>query len=166
MSSHVVGVHRGRRKLTNPRWLVFIGLAWIASSAIAIALANGAPPCAHARLTETATVRGFVFKTYEATNPDEDSACLQIYRNGKVVYRLADDEQQYYLGQPGDAREKIPRVPNGADLTGDGRPNMIVTSWSGGAHCCYKHYIFELEPKLHLLATIEDGDTDLAHFEN
>jgi len=42
---------------------------------------------------------------------------------------------------------------------------MIVTSWWGGAHCCYIHYIFELEPKLRLLATIEDGDTDLAHFE-
>jgi hypothetical protein len=42
---------------------------------------------------------------------------------------------------------------------------MIVTSWSGGAHCCFKHYIFELKPKLRLLATIEDGDADLAHFE-
>ncbi len=43
---------------------------------------------------------------------------------------------------------------------------MIVTSWSGGAHCCFTHYVFELEPKLRLVAKLEDGDTDLGHFED
>jgi len=61
---------------------------------------------------------------------------------------------------------KIPLVPNGSDLTGNGRPDMMVTSWSGGAHCCFKHYIFELEPKLRVMAALDDGDTDLGHFED
>lgn len=89
---------------------------------------------------------------------------MRVYHDGSVVYSLSGD-QQYYLGQPGDPEYKIPAVPNGADLTGDRRSDMIVTSWSGGAHCCYTHYIFELEPEFRLLAKIYDGDTDLAHFE-
>lgn len=127
---------------------------------------SGAPQsCAHVHVTASAIVRGYTFKTYESTNPD-DGACLRIYRGGKVVYsRASDDVEQYSLGQPKQAEYKIPFIPNGADLTGEGRPDMIVTSWSGGAHCCFTRYIFELEPKLRLLATIEDGDTDLGHFE-
>jgi hypothetical protein len=149
--------------LIHLRWLVFIGLFWIISSAVIFAQTDDAKPCTHVRLTGSATVHGYVFRTYEATDPDDNPGCVRIYRDGKVVYRLANDEgQQYDLGQPGNIRYKVPRVPNGIDLTGDGRPNMILTSWSGGAHCCFTHYIFELEPKLRLLATIKDGDTDLA----
>jgi len=92
---------------------------------------------------------------------------VRVYLHGKLVYRLAADEVlTYRLGQPTDPVNKIPLVPNGSDLTGNGRPDMMVTSWSGGAHCCFTHYIFELEPKLRLIATIDDGDTDLGHFED
>jgi hypothetical protein len=150
---------------THLRRLFFIGVLWVISSAVATAQTEGARTCEHVRQTGSAAVHGYVFKTYEPINPDDDPACLRIYRDGKMVYFLADEKQRYYLGQPDDARSKIPQVPNGVDLTGNGRPDMIVTSWSGGAHCCYEHYIFELTPKLRLLTTIEDGDIDLAHFE-
>ena len=156
---------QGLRMLIYLRWLVFIGLFWIIPSTVISAQTDDAKPCTQVRLTKSVTVHGYLFRTYEATDLD-DPGCVRIYRDGKVVYRLASDKaQRYDLGQPGDTSYKIPRVPNGIDLTGDGRSNMIVTSWSGGAHCCFTHYIFELEPTLRLIATIEDGDTDLAHFE-
>ncbi|QNI33081.1 hypothetical protein H7849_03635 [Alloacidobacterium dinghuense] len=164
MSSFLISILGDRRKLVHLHWLVF-KLFWIIFSTAAIAQADNSKLCTRIRLTGSVTVRGYVFRTYEATNPDDDPACLRIYRNGNVVYRMADAAEQYYLGQPGNTQFKIPRISNGEDLTGDGRPDMIVTSWSGGAHCCFNHYIFELEPKLRLLATIKDGDSDLAHFE-
>jgi hypothetical protein len=145
-------------------WLI-VGFLWVISSVMATAQVDDAKLCSHVRLTGSTTVRGYVFKNYEGLNPDDDSACVRIYRDGKVVYRLTKEDEKYYLGQPGDSRYKIPHIANGADLTGDGRPDMIVTSWSGGAHCCFTHYVFELEPEFQLLATIDDGDTDLAHFE-
>jgi hypothetical protein len=151
--------------LVHLRRSVFIGLFWIVSSAVIFAQADDLKPCTRVRLTGSAAVHGYVFRAYESTDSD-GPGCVRIYKNGKLVYRLSkDDAMRYDLGQKGDAQYKIPGVPNGADLTGEGRPNMIVTSWSGGAHCCFTHYIFEVEPTLRLLATIEDGDTDLAHFE-
>jgi len=164
MVSLVECLLRDCRKLSCLHWPVLVGLFWIAFPVSGVAQSHRAKTCVRAHPTASATVRGFVFKTYEAANVD-DPACLRIYRDGKVVYHLADDEQMYYLGQPANAPYKIPVAPNGADLTGDGRPDMIVTAWSGGAHCCFTHLIFELEPKLRLLATIDDGDADLSHFE-
>jgi hypothetical protein len=117
-------------------------------------------------MSETSEVRGYVFKAYEDDSHDAPG-CVRIYLHGKLVYRLANDEgMTYRLGQPEDLVNKIPLVANGSDLTGNRRPDMMVTSWSGGAHCCFTHYVFELEPKLRLVAKLEDGDTDLGHFED
>ena len=41
---------------------------------------------------------------------------------------------------------------------------MIVSWWTGGAHCCLSHYVFELEPKFKLLATLDAEDTWPAYF--
>lgn len=161
----MISVPTNCRNVIHLRRPLFVGMFWVISSAVAIAQADGPNLCAHVHETGSATVRGYVFRTFEATNSDDDPGCLRIYHDGKVVYHLANDQEQYYLGQPGDARFQIPPVPNGDDLTGDGRPDMIVSSWSGGAHCCFAHFIFELEPKLRLLAAIKDSDSDLAHFE-
>jgi hypothetical protein len=135
--------------------------------AIAFAKPDDLPkPCAHAQLEESANVRGYAFRAYKDSDGDSPG-CVRIYRHGKLVYRLAaDDGLTYHLGQPADGINEIPMVPNGSDLTGDGRPDMMVTSWSGGAHCCFTHYVFELEPELRLIATLNDGDTDLGHFED
>ena len=144
--------------------LIGIGLA---SPALASTRGDDVPkPCSHAQLTESATVRDYVFRAYKDTD-DDTPGCVRVYLHGKLVYRLATEEAMTYrLGQPADPVNKISLVPNGSDLTGDGRADMIVTSWSGGAHCCFTHYIFELEPKLRLIATLDDGDTDLGHFED
>ena len=125
-------------------------------------LAAYADSCDTAKVTETATVKGYSFQAREAQDPD-DGACMRIYQNGQVIYQL-DDAQKYFLGQPEDRDYGIPHIANGTDLTGTGRPDMIVVSWSGGAHCCNKHYVFELAPKFRLIIRVDDGDNDLAHF--
>jgi hypothetical protein len=134
-------------------------------SAVAFGQPDDGKSCSRVRLASSTVVHGYVFKTYDAINPDVDSACLRIYKHGRVVFRLTQDVESYELGQKANAEYKVPSLPNGTDVTGNGRPDMVVTSWSGGAHCCFIHYVFELEPKLRLLSAIQDGNTDLAHFE-
>lgn len=116
-------------------------------------------PCAAADLADSVRVDRYVFRSYESG----DGACLEVLRAGKVIFRRAGDGvMRYTLGQPAD--HDNPAVPNGADVTGRGRSDMIVSSWTGGAHCCFTHLVFELEPAFQLLATLEDAHDDLAHF--
>ena len=118
--------------------------------------------CAHARLNRSVPVDQYVFRTYRESGGG--FSCLKVFQRGKEIYRLADSSLTFDLGQPALTEYHVPKISNGTDLTGRGRPDMIVTSWSGGAHCCFTRYIFELQPKFRLLAKIEDGDGDLAHF--
>jgi hypothetical protein len=74
-------------------------------------------------------VRGYVVGAYEDTNGDIPGR-VRVYLHGKLVYRLAVEEAlTYRLGLPADPVNKIPLVPDGSDLTGNGRPDMMVTSW-------------------------------------
>ena len=94
-----------------------------------------------------------------------DGACVQATSGGKVVYNHSVDSfETFTLGQPADAQDNIAAIANGTDVTGRGRPDMIVSLFTGGAHCCTIHYVFELEPQFKLLATLNDSDDDLAHF--
>ena len=145
---------------------VLAGLIWIAASATLMAQSAAQNPdaaCAAKNQNATATVGQFTF----TTDQSDDGACLQVTGGGKVLYRSAlDSYQKFTLGQPGDASEKIPAIANGTDVTGRGHPDMIVSLYTGGAHCCTMHYVFELEPAFKLLATLNDTNDDEAHFEH
>jgi hypothetical protein len=52
----------------------------------------------------------------------------------------------------------------GTDITGAGKPNAIVSDWSGGAHCCFTLRIFELGKQFKEIAKIEAGHSDGAKF--
>lgn len=118
--------------------------------------------CSREHLKETAKVEQFVFKSYES---EDDGSCLQVIRDGKVIFRRTNNSRDgYTLGQPADKEWKVPAIANGTDITGRGHPDMIVSLFTGGAHCCTFHYVFELEPEFKLLATLDAKDTDTAYF--
>ena len=124
------------------------------------------PPCRHAHAHETVTVGEYVFRAYESADGSYDP-CVLITLHGQLVRRLAKPGMEgYHLGQHADPENKIAFLANGSDLTGEGHPDMMVRSWSGGMHCCFVNYIFELEPKLRLIAMLDDGDNALGHFED
>lgn len=55
-----------------------------------------------------------------------------------------------------DARS-IALVKNTPDKTGDGTPDVAVTYYSGGAHCCFTAYFIELGERARVAAEV-DGD--------
>jgi hypothetical protein len=123
---------------------------------------NPAEACASKNQEDAAKVGQYEFTTYK----NSDGACLQVTSGGKVAYsNSVDSFETYTLGQAADAQEQIPAIANGTDVTGRGEPDMIVSLYTGGAHCCWIHYVFELGPQFKLLATLDDEDDDLAHFE-
>ena len=150
----------------NAVWMARVTLLIVCWLATSVALAqsgvkNEAAVCAARNRSDSAKVSGFTFITYQS----EDGACLQATQSGKVIFQRTMDAQGFTLGQSGDAQYNIPAVANGTDVTGRGHPNMIVSAYTGGAHCCTSHLVFELQPAFRLLATLNDADDDLAHFE-
>jgi hypothetical protein len=104
------------------------------------------------------------FRTY--ANQLTGDACLQVLRMGKVIFRRTiGNDGNYTLGQAADRRSGAPRISNGTDITGRGHPDMIVSFYTGGAHCCSLYYIFELEPRFKLLATL-DGEDGGGYFKS
>jgi hypothetical protein len=123
--------------------------------------ADPAAACAAKNRIGSVVVDHITFATYSS----DAGTCLQAISAGKVVFRRAvDSMQSFTLGQPTNSDGNYFAVPNGADVTGRGHPDMIVSLFTGGAHCCTMHYVFELEPAFKLLATLDDSDDDLAHF--
>jgi hypothetical protein len=150
-----------RRRELRPFLGAFFCLAMPVLTAAQAAAKSAAKFCTAAQRSDSARVGQYLFRAYESA----DGACLEVLQNRKVLFRRANDgTQQYTLGQPGDAANNIPAVANGADVTGRGLPDMIVSSFTGGAHCCTSHLVFELGPSFKLLATLDDAHDDLAHF--
>jgi hypothetical protein len=75
-------------------------------------------------------------------------------------YSLKTAENADYVPQAGEAIET-------KDLTGDGIPDLIVSVWSGGAHCCFSIILFSLGEELKKIAEIEgyDSSVELKDFE-
>jgi hypothetical protein len=114
-------------------------------------------PCPRDRnLTEEVKYGPYVLRTYRYPQPE---GCLRISKNKKLVFSL--DGLDFKIGKNfvGD-----PGIPIGTDLTGAGKPNAIVSEWSGGAHCCFTIHVFELGDRFQEIARIEAQHSDTAKF--
>src|SRR5271155_5725030 len=98
---------------------------------------NPGQACAFKNKVSAATVGQYQFASFKSS----DGACLQVMSGGKTVYsQSVDSFQTFTLGQPDDAQDNIAAVANGTDVTGRGQPDMIVSLFTGGAHCCSNHF--------------------------
>jgi len=52
----------------------------------------------------------------------------------------------------------------GKDLDGDGQPDMHISSFSGGAHCCTTHQVVKLKPQLKRTAAYSAGNVGGGEF--
>lgn len=92
---------------------------------------------------------------YDAMNPPTGfETFLIVYKNGQEIHR--EEGWRWYPTQ------NLPAP--GTDVTGDGLPDVVFEDWSGGAHCCFSYFIFELKEPLHVIK-VETGDSQ-AGFAN
>lgn len=72
-----------------------------------------------------------------------DNQRLRIRRAGKTALQH-NDGWEWQLGYTDGSIHN--GVDVGTDFNGDGVPDIALIEWSGGAHCCYTLYLFELGP--------------------
>lgn len=77
-----------------------------------------------------------------------------IQKNKKKIYELSEFGTYYYFGNNFDDTNEGKDPYSGRDITGNGVPNLVISEWNGGAHCCNSLHIFELGKEFKKVATI------------
>ncbi len=124
---------------------------------------------AHPELQTTSTnfqdysIHFYADKSCEA-EPDTHIAGLEILKSGKRVYMQTG--YSFALGYPleQDQSPDSVRVPPGTDITGTGQPALLISEWSGGAHCCYTFHVFQLGDTFKKVQSIPLFDADESAF--
>ena len=112
--------------------------------------------------TGQAKFREYVVRTYRFPNPE---GCFEILRNGAQVY--AEIGIKFQIGgSPEFEDEPHKLIPIGTDVTGRGAPELVVGEWTGGAHCCFVFYVFEIGEQFRKLAELDTEDSGDARFED
>jgi hypothetical protein len=114
-------------------------------------------PCA-CDLTAEQFVWGDVeVRTHACNAGDDETWQLRILERGRQVHEREGHRLQV-------SGEGLP--PIGEDVTGDGRANVVAREWTGGAHGTYRLHVFELEPRVRLLQTLDAGHSPDAGFRD
>lgn len=151
--------------------LVLLGLCTIPSTSSAQirnpenSLSAGCPR--HGRLEDEQKFADLVIRVYRGDDFDD---CIQVLRDNRVVFSrhavgklvIGNDINK---GSGHEVRHP-PKIPIGTDITGLGKPNLLLSEWSGGAHCCFTFHVLELGDHPREIATVEAEDSDYAHFED
>lgn len=152
-----------------------------AAPLVFLALACLGPPATHSETVNVAakklreeqkfenyTVRIFVDDPSYKGAQEPDS--FEILRDGKRIYAqdggrftvgAFNAEMQWGLMPNITLKDSSPDKTNplamGNDITGDGVPDLVVSEYSGGSHCCFSVHIFEIGQTFRKIATI-DGE--------
>ncbi len=80
-----------------------------------------------------------------------------VIKKGKVkVFEEVDIDNHYYFGNNFEPNTDEPvDIYSGRDITGNGKTNLVISNWTGGAHCCHFLHIFELGKNLKKLVTVK-----------
>ena len=84
---------------------------------------------------------------------------LQIFQAGVLVY--TNSSHIFYDPEKKDpeADDSSPQAPRPlTNITGNGIPNLVISEYSGGAHCCSTYHIYELGDEFREVDTIETRD--------
>lgn len=115
-----------------------------------------APAGANGQVTKTLELEGYEIQ-FVADPEIPFTARLRVKKGAQEVY---DGPFIAHLGSldeaPGSRNSAFPIAP-GTDVTGDGTPDLVLLSFSGGAHCCFTLEVYALGQSFAKIAAV-DGE--------
>ena len=85
-----------------------------------------------------------------------NSLSLEILKRNRVIFQEEGIDNHYFLGNEWIMRDKRFLM----NLTGHGS-QLVVSKWTGGAHCCNSLLIFDVKGEFKKIADIYGGNYDL-----
>jgi hypothetical protein len=82
---------------------------------------------------------------------------IEVYVGKRLVLKL---------GTPGNVEAISIDDATGRDLDGDGRTDLVVSTWSGGMHCCYSTHAYSVGRKAKPLLSIDTGQCGAGEFND
>jgi hypothetical protein len=147
-SPQIISRHKGKRKEPRP--------------AAEMGKLDPSEPCPGSRrMGAEATFRHYTVRTYRGPNP---AGCFEILRD---KHKLFTETGVFYQigGSPESADDPNALVRMGADVLGQGKPNLVLGHWTGAEGCCYRIEVFEIGSEFRKVTEIDlqySGDAEFA----
>jgi len=95
-------------------------------------------------LVQTSTADTCTLKAYRVRDPEGFNSRLVVSHAGRVLADVTDYKLDWAVG-----------APVSEDVTNDGVVDLVITGYSGGAHCCTTFTLISLGDQPALLGTID-----------
>lgn len=149
------------------RWLLLLGLV---AACAAHADCGTAPPGLNTvaqtpqRLKDYATFRDYEIQIADSCDASKGGSEVEILKKGKPVYAATGHSFAigYALAQDQPPDSVKPKI--GDDFTGEGIPELLISEYSGGGHCCYTFHLFRLGERFSHIQDIPLLDADESAF--
>ena len=134
-----------------------------------LSAARGAPVPVTPHFEQTSLP--YVVRIYFDKSGDGNDAYYEILRDDKPVYkqRAHGKGEKFFIGTMYPDDPDAPLVKMGADITGEGVPDLVISEWTGGANCCLRFHIFEIGPTFRKICVIDaefgDQPPHFAHLD-
>lgn len=133
---------------------------WLATACLLAPLVGFASADSFDAIHHQETFKPYIARVYfDSKASDRSDAYFEILKDGHRVYlqKATQRGEQFFLGTMYKRDPDASLVRMGADITGDGQPDLVISEWLGGVKCCLSIHIFEIGPMFKKLATINAG---------
>ncbi len=86
---------------------------------------------------------------------------VNIKKEKMILFHEEGFGEYFYLGNNFDDSLNGKDIYSGRSLNNNGIPNLVISHWTGGSHCCHFLYIFELGIDFKVIGKIDVGSSDI-----
>ncbi|MGB7748991.1 MAG: hypothetical protein WBN75_17070 [Verrucomicrobiia bacterium] len=113
-------------------------------------------------LQDVQSFKDYVVRIYR--NKETGMGYFEILRSGKRMHFQRGWKFEVGNIQNSDKTNSLLRI--GRSITGEGQPNLVVSEWTGGAHCCFVYYVFQIGDTFKLIDRLDAEHGDNSDFED